>query len=692
YQLQEKVGSGGAAEVYKAVDTRLGRVVAIKLLRDTYAQDPTFTQRFENEARAAARLSHPNIVDVYDYDRSDGRYFIAMEYVPGPNLKEYLTEHAPLAESEVREWGLQILSGLGAAHQAGLVHRDMKPQNVLLGSGGGVKIADFGIAKAMGDAGMTEAGIAFGTPHYLSPEQARGDEVTPRSDLYAVGVMLYEMLSGRLPFEGDNPMRVAYAHVFESPRPLREVAPQASGELVRVVERAMAKDPLDRFQSAQEMAAAIHTATPAPAVQVPANAPTVMMPVVHEAEPEPLAEPAATEIVESHTARYAAPEEKGGRGWLLWAVVPLLLLLFLGGCYLLQGPLRDWLATPGPAATATTELPIVLPPTGEPTTAPTAAPTQTPTRAASPTATATRVPAPGQVSGFIATLGAPTRVELQWRDVEGEDRYLLQRRQQGEDWRTIGEPRQDTTDWIDTEDVSLSTTYNYRIRSVGTGGSGPWSTVSIRTPNPTSTPTPTPTPTNTPVPTPTYTPTPSPTATYTPTPQPTPTNTPTPRPTTPPAPTTTILRLEDGTFTGGYSNPDGYKGRSAQWIYAQPTDYDRMRADFSIDGRLVGDRTDNATLRIEGMDSENSPKTRIRISLNNHTVFEGPNPLPNDTNDLNDSGNWGTKSFQFPVTYLRQGNNRLEIVNLETEGKLGEPPFFMLDYAELTFRQIVAGS
>ncbi len=174
YYLLERVGQGGAAEVYRAMDTRLGRVVAIKLLRETYAHDPSFTARFENEARAAARLSHPNIVDVYDYDSSEGRYFIAMEYVAGRNLKEAIVAEAPFEAS--RAVGLlgPILSGLGAAHEAGLVHRDMKPQNVLVGLDGVPKIADFGIAKAMGDAGMTEAGIAFGTPHYLAPEQARG--------------------------------------------------------------------------------------------------------------------------------------------------------------------------------------------------------------------------------------------------------------------------------------------------------------------------------------------------------------------------------------------------------------------------------------------------------------------------------------------------------------------------------------
>ncbi len=222
------------------MDTRLGRVVAIKLLRETYAHDPSFTARFENEARAAARLSHPNIVDVYDYDSSDGRYFIAMEYVPGRNLKEAIVAEAPFEAS--RAVGLlgPILSGLGAAHEAGLVHRDMKPQNVLVGPDGVPKIADFGIAKAMGDAGMTEAGIAFGTPHYLAPEQARGDAVSPRTDLYAVGVMLYEMLSGRLPFEGENPMRVAYAHVYDEARPLGEVAPGAGAALAAVVSRAMA--------------------------------------------------------------------------------------------------------------------------------------------------------------------------------------------------------------------------------------------------------------------------------------------------------------------------------------------------------------------------------------------------------------------------------------------------------------------
>ncbi|MDQ3328766.1 MAG: protein kinase, partial [Chloroflexota bacterium] len=386
------------------MDTRLGRVVAIKLLRETYAHDPSFTARFENEARAAARLSHPNIVDVYDYDSSDGRYFIAMEYVSGRNLKEAINADAPFEAAQAVGMLGPILSGLGAAHEAGLVHRDMKPQNVLVGPDGVPKIADFGIAKAMGDAGMTEAGIAFGTPHYLAPEQARGDAVSPRTDLYAVGVMLYEMLSGRLPFEGENPMRVAYAHVFDEARPLVEVAPGVGGELATVVSRAMAKDPQERYGTAEEMLRALNNAdtasvpalatTTLPAAVAGAGAPTVSMPVVRTASAQESRTSRAVTIAgPSRTAQYNHAPRRGRQG-LLW-LVPVLLTGFLVGCLLLGSRLDGLngssagLATGTPASTGVPTVTGVATAIATSVPSPTAAPS---TATMAPTATAAPLP------------------------------------------------------------------------------------------------------------------------------------------------------------------------------------------------------------------------------------------------------------------------------------------------------------
>lgn len=258
YHILEKIGQGGVAEVFKAVDTRLRRVVAVKLLHEHLSHDPAYVGRLENEARAVAALSHPNIVLVHNYDVADGRYFIVMEYVEGQNLKDYLAERAPLPEAECRRLAEQLLLGLVAAHTAGLVHRDVKPQNVLMTPGGELKLTDFGIAKPVGETGSTQKGLCFGTPHYIAPEQAWENQATPRSDLYAVGVILYEMLSGELPFAGATPAMVAYARVFTPPPPLREIAPWVSGTMAAVVVKAMAKDPKSRYGDAGEMLAALN--------------------------------------------------------------------------------------------------------------------------------------------------------------------------------------------------------------------------------------------------------------------------------------------------------------------------------------------------------------------------------------------------------------------------------------------------
>ncbi|MBA2364367.1 MAG: protein kinase, partial [Chloroflexia bacterium] len=311
YQILSKIGKGAAAEVFRAMDTRLGRPVALKLLREAYSDDPSFMQRFHNEARAVARLSHPNIVTVYDFDSHEDQFFIAMEYMPGPDLKAYLSERGPLPEDEVRTLGSQILRGLGAAHAVGIVHRDMKPHNVLLSADGTPKVGDFGIAKATGEPGLTSTGVMFGTPCYLAPEIACGEPATLRSDLYAVGVMLYELLSGRLPFERDSMLGVVHAHAFEEPSPLSEAAPDVSPGMLAVVRKAMEKDPGKRFASASVMADAL-TATG-----------------VQASPPPPRLRPVPARGAQGHEGRPAGDSAPEGRRRV--PVIPLLLLLGLLG-------------------------------------------------------------------------------------------------------------------------------------------------------------------------------------------------------------------------------------------------------------------------------------------------------------------------------------------------------------------------
>ncbi len=256
YELGRQLGTGGMARVYLARDRKLGREVAVKVLAERYAADPAFVERFRREATSAAGLNHPNIVAVYDRGEVDGSYFIVMEYLPGHDLKREIRERAPLAPTEAIDIQLQLLSALAAAHKRDVIHRDVKPQNVMFTDDGRVKVTDFGIARAGGPQ-MTEVGLIIGTAQYLSPEQAQGKEVTPASDCYSAGIVLYEMLTGRLPFDGDRPVTVALKQVNEAPQDPRVFEPSLPPRLAAVVMRALEKRPEDRFMHAEDFTRAL---------------------------------------------------------------------------------------------------------------------------------------------------------------------------------------------------------------------------------------------------------------------------------------------------------------------------------------------------------------------------------------------------------------------------------------------------
>src|SRR6266513_2891745 len=251
YRIVRKLGTGGMANVYLAEDQELGRRVAIKVLDDRHASDDQFVERFRREAKAAAALSHPNIVSIYDRGETDGTYYIAMEYLDGPNLKELVRQGTPSIRTAIT-YGREILSALRIAHRRGLVHRDIKPHNILIDAEGRLKVTDFGIARS-GPSQMTEAGSIIGTAQYLSPEQARGAPVDQRSDLYSVGVVLYELLTGAVPFTGSTPLEIAMKHLSEVPKPPSRLRPDVPPDLDRVVLRALAKNPDERYQNAPEM-------------------------------------------------------------------------------------------------------------------------------------------------------------------------------------------------------------------------------------------------------------------------------------------------------------------------------------------------------------------------------------------------------------------------------------------------------
>jgi eukaryotic-like serine/threonine-protein kinase len=280
YRVLRRLGSGGMADVWLAEDTHLQRQVALKVLHRRYLQDPEFVSRFQREAEHAAGLQHPNIVAVFDRGQDDGINYIAMRYVEGPTLKELI--EGGLTPVQAAGLVRQVLEGARFAHRNGIVHRDLKPQNVMVDEEGKAVVTDFGIARA-GVSEITQAGSVLGTPHYLSPEQAQGFEVTPVSDLYSIGVILYEALTGRVPFEGESAVAVAMKQVSQAPQLPSSINPQVSPALDAVVMRALEKDPGQRFQSADAFIAALDAAMKEPGVaqgtQAFAAAPPIVAPV-----------------------------------------------------------------------------------------------------------------------------------------------------------------------------------------------------------------------------------------------------------------------------------------------------------------------------------------------------------------------------------------------------------------------------
>ncbi len=257
YAIERLIARGGMAEVYLARDTYLDRWVAVKILFPEFARDPSFVERFRREAQSAAMLNHPNIVGVYDYGQQAGSYFIVMEYVEGRSLRDVLHDEGPLPAMTAARITAETAAALDFAHQHGVIHRDIKPGNVLITQSGQVKVADFGIAANPTDAkqGLTQTGSVIGTATYFSPEQAQGYQVDGRTDVYALGVVLYEMLTGRAPFTGESPVAVAMKHVREQPVPPSQYLPDLSPDLERIVLTAMAKDLATRYQSAEELRA-----------------------------------------------------------------------------------------------------------------------------------------------------------------------------------------------------------------------------------------------------------------------------------------------------------------------------------------------------------------------------------------------------------------------------------------------------
>ena len=306
YRIVRKLGSGGMADVYMAEDQQLGRRVALKVLHRRFAEDEQFVERFRREASSAAGLSHPNVVAIFDRGEWDGTYYITMELVDGRTLKEIVREKGPAPAAAAVDLTLQILRAARYAHKHGIVHRDIKPHNVLIDQDGRVRVTDFGIARA-GTSDITETGSVMGTAQYLSPEQAQGRPVDERADLYAIGIVLYELLTGQVPFDADSPVTVALKQVSEMPAPPANLVPSIPPAIDAVVLHALEKDPDRRWQNADEFIAALETAI---------------------AEPQRIPPPPPPPVV---------VEEPRSRWWL-WVLIALALLAIAVGLYLALRP------------------------------------------------------------------------------------------------------------------------------------------------------------------------------------------------------------------------------------------------------------------------------------------------------------------------------------------------------------------
>ncbi|MDP3046500.1 MAG: Stk1 family PASTA domain-containing Ser/Thr kinase [Chloroflexota bacterium] len=363
YHLLEPAGEGGMAIVYRADDTVLGRPVAVKVLRQQFAADPEFLARFRQEAHAAAALTHPNIVHVYDVGESGGQQYIVMEYVAGPTLKQIIQQRGALPLAEVLDLGSQVCAAAEAAHRRGMVHRDLKPQNVLVNADGLAKVADFGLAQPAGPAAghpavapsVASPATVFGTAQYLSPEQAQGLPATPASDIYAIGVLLYEMATGRLPFDGGSPEEVARKQIQQAPPPPRLLNEALPAAVEGIILKAMAKDPAARYATARELGSALlayrqlgegrtvsFQAQPAapPVAKAPPAMPSAAGPAV---TPRPMPRPAPP------AAMPARPDASEGVDWML-AVLTLLTLACVLGLIPLGLTLRAALTPPAPTA------------------------------------------------------------------------------------------------------------------------------------------------------------------------------------------------------------------------------------------------------------------------------------------------------------------------------------------------------
>ena len=348
YRLDRKLGGGGMADVWLAEDQELGRKVAIKMLHDRYANDTQFVERFRREATHAAGLSHPNVVSIFDRGEAGGSYYIVMEYVEGRTLKELIVTRGPCPVPVAISYVRQVLAALRYAHRNGIVHRDIKPHNVLVDHEGRVKVADFGIARA-GSSQMTEAGSIIGTAQYLSPEQARGAPVDESSDLYSTGILLFELLTGKVPFTGETPVEIAMKHLSQVPPAPSSIRSEIPHDLDLVVLRALAKEPADRYRSAKEMDRDLELVGRGDAVG-PETEEAATMVLRGESTAETSVQPRPAGYGGDERYRAYEGQVKTGRAWWPWLVAAAAAIALGIGGWLLYDNIRDQIDANEPVA------------------------------------------------------------------------------------------------------------------------------------------------------------------------------------------------------------------------------------------------------------------------------------------------------------------------------------------------------
>ncbi len=384
YEVGRLLGAGGMAEVYEGHDRLLARRVAIKILLSQYAHDPAFLARFRREAQSAASLSHPNIVSVFDTGSEGDTWFIVMEYVDGRTLKDIIRAEGALYWARAAEVAADVAGALAVAHARGIVHRDVKPGNVMLTTEGKVKVMDFGIARATAVPSITQTSAVVGTAQYIAPEQAQGLEVDGRTDVYALGCCLYEMVTGQVPFSGPTPVAIAYRHVREEPTPPRALNPDVPPPLERVCLKAMAKRPEDRYQTAAEMQRDLERVRVGEPVTVagplPSQQTTQAIGAAGYGEAATSLLGAGGTVAGTRAARYAEGVPEQRRGSLGWVLAAILALVVVGlAAFFITRAVTSPSTSPSTTVTTPTTPPTSAPTTTEPPTTPTTRPPTTAT-------------------------------------------------------------------------------------------------------------------------------------------------------------------------------------------------------------------------------------------------------------------------------------------------------------------------